>query len=241
MSVVKTANASGGDTNAVTVGETIAYSYLVTNTGNDNLTTVAVSDPTGGPVTCPVPPAPGLAPGDSETCTANNLYTVTQTDVDHGRVVDTATTTGTDPNAIASPPSAPSTATVTSVAPAPLVAIDKNAQVNPAADQNAADVGDTIAYTYSVTNTGNTTLAAVAVNDPTGGPVTCPAPAPPGLAPGASETCTATTTKTVTQADVDRRTNHRFGYRHRHRQPGRPPASPPSTVTILTVADRARP
>ena len=41
---------------------------------------------------------------------------------------------------------------------APGVAVDKTATVAPAADQDAAKVGDTIAYTYKVTDTGNVTL-----------------------------------------------------------------------------------
>jgi uncharacterized repeat protein (TIGR01451 family) len=237
VSVDKTANASGGNTNSLTVGETITYSYLVTNTGNDNLTSVAVSDPTIGTVTCPTPPAPGLAPGDSETCTANAPHVVTQADVNAGKVVDTATATGTDPGGNVSPPSAPSTETVGGGAASPTVAINKNAQVTPAADQDSAQVGDTIAYSYVVTNTGNVTLASVSVNDPTEGPVTCPTPAAPGLAPGDSETCTANTPYSVTQADVDRGSitdtatatgTDTLGV------PGSPSA--PSTVTVNTVA-----
>ena len=63
------------------MGETITYCYLVTNTGNVTLASVAVDDPTQGPVNCPTPAAPGLAPGASETCTADTAYTVTQADV----------------------------------------------------------------------------------------------------------------------------------------------------------------
>ncbi len=237
VAVAKTANASGGATNPLTVGETIAYSYLVTNTGDDNLTSVAVSDPTIGTVTCPTPPAPGLAPGDSETCTANAPHMVTQADVDSRKVVDTATATGIDPNGITSPPSAPSTATVGGATASPTVAIDKNAQVSPPADQDAANLGDTVAYTYVITNTGNVTLVSVAVSDPTQGPVTCPTPPAPGLAPGASETCTANRPYTVTQADVDLGSvtdSATATGTDTHNVVG--PTSAPSTVTIPTVA-----
>ena len=84
------------DQGGAKAGDTIAYSYVVTNTGNVTLASVDVSDPTLGPVTCPAPADPGLAPGDSETCTADTLHTVTQADVDDGKVLDTATATGTD-------------------------------------------------------------------------------------------------------------------------------------------------
>ncbi len=91
--MVKIADASTGDTTSLTVGETIAYSYLVTNTGNVTLASLAVNDPSLGAVTCPAPASPGLAPGASETCTADQTHTVTQADVDAGQVTDTATAT----------------------------------------------------------------------------------------------------------------------------------------------------
>jgi uncharacterized repeat protein (TIGR01451 family) len=188
------------DQGAAKVGDTITYSYKVTNTGNVDLPTVTVSDPSLGPVSCPTPASPGLAPGNSETCTAT--HTVTQADVDAGSVVDEATATASDPLGATSPP-ASSGVTVTAVAPDPMVSLKKVAAVTPAADQTAVKVGDTIQYSYVVTNTGNVDLPYVQVSDPTLGPVTCPTPAKPGLAPGASLTCTANETYTVTQSDLD--------------------------------------
>ncbi|MEZ5191695.1 MAG: hypothetical protein R2734_03700 [Nocardioides sp.] len=85
---------SGGvtdlDGNGPDAGDTISYSLVVTNTGNVTLTGVTVTDPTVGPVSCPVTT---LAPGVSVTCTAT--YTLTQADVDAGHVANTATATGT--------------------------------------------------------------------------------------------------------------------------------------------------
>ena len=204
VSVDKTATVTpAGDQNAVQVGDTIQYTYKVTNIGNVDLATVAVSDPAAGSVTCPTPAAPGLAPGASETCTADHVYTVTQSDVDAGAVTDTATATGTDNQGNKSASSNPSTATVLAVTGDPSVSIAKTPMVTPAADQGAVTVGDKIHYSYKVTNTGNITLTSVAVNDPTAGNVTCPVPAGAGLAPGASETCTADNPYTVIQSDVD--------------------------------------
>jgi hypothetical protein len=209
----------------------------VTNTGNVTLKTVAVDDPTLGSVTCPAPAAPGLAPGASVTCTADKTYTVTQADVDAGKVVDTATATGTTPDGTVSPPSDPSTVTIPAVVGVPTVSIVKTATVTPAADQGGAKIGDTIALSYLVTNTGNITDKTVTVTDPTGGAVTCPTPAAPGLAPGASETCTANSPHTVTQADVtagkftDTATATGLDV-----QGVTSPASAPSTATVPTVA-----
>ena len=55
--------------------------------------------------------------------------------------------------------------------------------VTPAADQGAAKVGDTIAYSYVVTNTGNVTLASVTVSDPSARCGHLPSAAAPGPGP----------------------------------------------------------
>ncbi len=181
ISLDKQAGVPSGDT----AGSTIAYTFLVTNTGNVTLTGVTVDDPLVGAVSCPVTT---LAPGASTTCTAS--YTLTQADVDAGTVDNLATATGTPPTG------ADVTATDTTstpIAPDPAIALDKQAGV-----PSGSAAGDTIDYTFLVTNTGNVTLDPVAIDDPTTDPVTCPVTT---LAPGASTTCTAT--YTLTQADVD--------------------------------------
>ncbi len=166
-------------------GDTIAYTFLVTNTGNVTLTGVTVDDPLVGPVSCPVAT---LAPGASTTCTAT--YTLTQADVDAGVVDNTATATGTDPTG--TDVDATDTES-TPIDPDPSIALDKQAGV-----PSGSSAGDTIDYTFLVTNTGNVTLDPVSIDDPTANPVTCPVTT---LAPGASTTCTAS--YTLTQADVD--------------------------------------
>jgi uncharacterized repeat protein (TIGR01451 family) len=168
-----------------TAGSALPYTFIVTNTGNVTLTSVGVNDPKAGTVTCPVTT---LLPTASTTCSAT--YHLTQTDVDAGHVANTATVSGT----------APTTAVVTaqdstdtSVAAAPAISLSKSAGT-----PTSQTAGATITYTFVVTNTGNVTLHAVAVNDPMVGAVTCPTTS---LVPGASTTCTKT--YTVTQADVD--------------------------------------
>ena len=83
--------------------------------------------------------------------------------------------------------------TSTPIAPDPAITLDKQAGV-----PTGSAAGDTIGYTFLVTNTGNVTLDPVSIDDPTANPVSCPVTT---LAPGASTTCTAS--YTLTQADVD--------------------------------------
>ena len=208
------------DQQAAKAGDTIAYAYQVTDTGNVTLASLAVNDPSLGAVTCPAPASPGLAPGASETCTAGETHTVTQADVDAGQVNDTATATGTDTARGTSPDSAPSRVTILTAAAAPAVSLRKIGTVSPAADQKAARVGDTIVYSFQVTNTGNVTLASLAVSDPTGGAVRCPTLAAPGLAPGHTVTCTGNTRHVVSQVGREGRPGRRHRHRHWHRHPG---------------------
>jgi uncharacterized repeat protein (TIGR01451 family) len=94
ISLVKLATL--GDTNhnhASDAGETISYSFVVTNTGNVALSDVAVADLMAGvsAVTCP---STTLTVGATVTCTAA-AYTVTDANVAHGlNIVNEATASG---------------------------------------------------------------------------------------------------------------------------------------------------
>jgi len=186
LSVTKTAQQS----NFTAAGETLDFSFLVTNTGNVTLTDITVNDELAG-TTTPSCPSTTLTPGDSVTCTAT--YVTTQANVDAGSVSNTATVTGDPPSG---PPttSPPSTVTVPAVQE-PAVTILKSADIETFSAANTP-----VTYSYKVTNTGNVTLTAVKVTDPMVGlsSVSCPSGS---LAVGANETCTAS--YTTTQADVD--------------------------------------
>ncbi|MFI9333103.1 hypothetical protein ACIGZJ_36910, partial [Kitasatospora sp. NPDC052868] len=177
----------------LTPGQALTYSFVVTNSGNTDLTGVVVTDTafsgTGTPpaISCP---STDLPVGASMTCTAT--YTVTQADVDAGTITNTATATGTPPTG---PPvtSPPATATVTTAKPT--LTLTKTA--DPATVTSA---GQTITYTLTVTNTGNVPLTAVSVKDTdftgegTAPVISCPST---DLPAGASMTCTATYTVLV--------------------------------------------
>ncbi|MGZ6887638.1 MAG: beta strand repeat-containing protein [Acidimicrobiia bacterium] len=191
LSLAKSASPSSG----VVAGDTVTYSFDGQNTGTVSLHNVTVADPMSGlgPIGC-TPAAPAaLAPDATIHCTAT--YTVTQADVDHGSIDNTATIAGLDPaNA---PTSATGSTTVTA---------DTSASVSftkTASPTSGVVVGDTVTYTFSATNTGAVTLHDVAVTDPMSGlsAVGCVPTTPATLAPGDNVDCTAT--YTVTQADVD--------------------------------------
>lgn len=177
-------------------GDKIPYTLVSTNTGNVTLTNVKISDPLlGGDLTaCTPAKGSSLAPLATMTCTAE--YTVTQADVDAGKVDNVATTTGT-------PPTGPNvTDTDNKTVPgvqSPKIDLVKTVE----SGSNFTKPGDKINYKFVSTNTGNQTLTNVKITDPlVGGDLTNCTPAKGStLAPGASMTCTAQ--YSVTQADLN--------------------------------------
>lgn len=187
------------DNNVADVDESIKYSFTVTNTGNTTLTNVSIADEFDfdgagiDPTTID-----SLAPGDSATFSAN--YTVKQSDVDAGGVIEnTATASGDNP--AGDPTESGPSSTDTPVAePISALSLDKEGELGDDVDGNGiADVGDTLKYTFSVTNNGNTTLKNITIDDDR---IDSTDPAQiDSLAPGESAELTAT--YTVTQADID--------------------------------------
>jgi uncharacterized repeat protein (TIGR01451 family)/LPXTG-motif cell wall-anchored protein len=126
-------------------GQIITYTYTLTNTGNTVLgpTQFTVSDDKingGTPFNCG-PAATTLAVGATTTCTAD--YTITLDDVDEGSVTNTAYGNG----AGLTTPAATTTVTYAE--------LDLNKTANPATYKA---IGDTVTYTYTITNSGNTVL-----------------------------------------------------------------------------------
>ena len=169
----------------------------MSNTGNVTLTDVGVTDAKAGPVTCT---ATTLAPHTSTACTADNPYVIVQADVDAGSVDNTATAHGTPPTGgpVASDPAS---ASVPTTPQAPGLSLTKaHTMVNDPNGNGIADVGDTIQYTFVVTNSGTVTMTDIGVTDAKVGAVTCDDDT---LAPSESTDCAADAVYTVTQADVD--------------------------------------
>ena len=256
LSIVK----SAAPASVSAVGDTVTYTFAVTNTGNVNLTGVSVNDtqepPAGalasGP-TCQSLSSPSgscsgsstsLAAGQSATFTAT--YTVTQADLDHGSINDSATATGT-------PPTGPSVTSPPSTASVPVTQNPALSIVKSASPASVSAVGNTVTYTFAVTNTGNVDLSGVHVTDtqqpPAGalasGPTCQSLSSPAGscsgsstsLAPGQSASFTAT--YIVTQADLDHGSINDSAIASGSPPSGPPIDSPPSTATVATTQNPA--
>jgi uncharacterized repeat protein (TIGR01451 family) len=179
----------------VDAGDTIEYTFVVTNDGNVPVREIELDDPIAGSVTCE---EVQLGVGESTNCAADELYVITQANVDAGEVVNVATAAGIDPDN--EPTVSNEDSTTTTIARAAELQIEKNADLVDGDGDNLADVGEAIDYSFTVTNTGNVTVTGVRVDDPKAGAVTCTETV---LAPGESTTCEAFQQYVVTQADVD--------------------------------------
>ena len=165
-------------------GATVTWTYVVTNTGNAPLTSVALSDDVEGAVMCP---KSTLAVGESMTCTETGTVAL-------GQYSNVATATA---SSLTGPVSDtdPSHYFGAALEPGPAVDIEKstNGQDADLAPGPALVVGTTVTWTYVVTNTGDEALTDVAVTDteespePDPMPVGCPQTT---LAVGESMTCT---------------------------------------------------
>ncbi|KAF1712853.1 hypothetical protein CSC73_00760 [Pseudoxanthomonas sacheonensis] len=243
LAIAKTAGAAttalGASPTLTDAGDTIAYSFLVSNTGNTPLTAVAVIDAQlDAAATCP---STTLAVGANMTCTGT--HTITQVEVNAGAVNNSATATGTPPSGppVTSPPST-TTTPITTTSALTIAKTAGTATTALGASPTLTDAGDTIAYSFLVSNTGNTPLTAVAVIDAQlDAAATCPSTT---LAVGANMTCTGT--HTITQVEVNAGAVNNSATATGTPPSGPPVTSPPSTTTTpitttsaLTIAKTA--
>jgi uncharacterized repeat protein (TIGR01451 family) len=189
------------------VGQTLTYTFDVTNTEAVALSSVSVVDaftdaPVGAVaplVTCQSLTTPAgtcsgattaLQPGQTAHFSAS--YVVTQADIDHGALTDIATVTG--------QPTAGGSALV-NTSNAVTVTADTSSGltlVKSASRSTVAATTDVITYSFLVTNTGNVTLHGLSVDDPLLASIDCPAAT---LAPTATTTCTGE--YSPSQSDLD--------------------------------------
>ncbi|WP_432277618.1 DUF7507 domain-containing protein, partial [Kitasatospora brasiliensis] len=214
LGLTKTADSAG----PFHVGDTVPYTYTVTNTGGTQVNNITVTDDHVTPVTCD---ATTLAPGASTLC--HGSYVITAADVTAGQVTNTAVADGTDPagQPVQSPPAQ---ATV------PVIGVASLGLTKTADSAGPFHVGDTVAYTYTVTNTGTAAVNNITVTDDHVTSVTCGATS---LAPGASTTCHGT--YVITAADVTAGQVTNTAVANGTDPQGQPVQSPPAQVTVPVI------
>ncbi|GAA1953967.1 DUF7507 domain-containing protein [Microbacterium aquimaris] len=158
------------------LGETVAFDWTLTNTGN-----VTLVDVRGGDATCS---ADALAPGEAITCTTHE--TLTQAQLDAGVVATTASGSATGPGSteVLADPARGERALL--VAPGLTLSGGSFAAAVPSA-------GETVTLSWTATNTGDQTLRSVRLGD-----IAC---SDGSIAPGGSVTCTVDAS--LTQEDID--------------------------------------
>jgi LPXTG-motif cell wall-anchored protein len=158
IAIEKSTNGENADSEpgpSITVGDSVTWTYVVTNTGTTDLTGVIVTDDILGDV-CTIG---DLAIGESEECEASGTAALGQyanvgTATDNNG--DGSTVTDTDPSHY-----------LGVAAPVPAIAIEKSTNGEDADTGTGPSVteGDPVVWEYVVTNTGNVALTTVVVTD----------------------------------------------------------------------------
>ncbi|HEX3530446.1 MAG TPA: hypothetical protein VH988_25575 [Thermoanaerobaculia bacterium] len=174
----------------INAGDPVAWTYVVTNSGDVALSNVAVSDDQHVAVACP---KSTLQPGESMTCTGSGTAV-------SGQYHNVGTATGQPPcgSAVSASDGSWYYGHAAPPPPPPSIGIKKytNGQHVTCAPGPTINVGDPVAWTYTVTNTGQVSLSSVSVTDNRGVLVTCPKST---LAAGESMTCTGSGTAVAGQ------------------------------------------
>ncbi len=150
----------GGSSTFAAVGEVITYDYVIRNIGSVRISNIQAFDDKIGLVTCaPTVLDPTTAGGTPEEALCTGTYVVTQEDFDDGVLTNNAVANG-DPEfgELGTLSDA-----VTLTGPALSSSIDLLKEASPS---SFTGVGENITYTFTVTNTGNSTLSNVVVTDP---------------------------------------------------------------------------
>lgn len=214
---------------ALDAGETLIYTFAVTNTGNVTLSNVTVDDPG---VSVSGSPIASLAPAQTDGTAYTASYVVTQADVDRGVYVNTATAAGTAPNGTSA--STTDSATVPADAAGKLRLVKRGTIVD-ANGNGVTDAGDQVAYAFRVTNEGNVTLSNIVLTDPdvvvSGGPIA-------SLAPRASDNRTFTARRDITQAQMDAGAIENTATVRGVTPAGDPVTAEGSTVNVLAAVER---
>ncbi|MFV5689567.1 gliding motility-associated C-terminal domain-containing protein, partial [Flavobacterium sp. ZT3R25] len=185
-------------------GEKINYTFTVTNTGNVTVTNIVITDPLVGLIISNSPIAT-LAP-TAINSSVTGVYTITQADIDAGKVTNSALASGKDPKGtdvtdISGTTVQNNTPTVTLLPQTASIALVKTGIFSDTNNDGFPQVGEKINYTFTVTNTGNVIASNIVITDPLVGLILNGSPIAT-LASGASNN-SVTGIYTITQADID--------------------------------------
>ncbi|HSO85088.1 MAG TPA: hypothetical protein VLQ91_00955, partial [Draconibacterium sp.] len=183
-----TIDKTSATTSVTSAGQIITYNYRLTNTGNNTINGIKLTDDNvNAQPTCP---ANKLAKGATINCSA--IYTVKQSDIDAGgyltnNVIVTSNNAADAFDKLDIPVKQPTSEP-------PSITVDKTS-----ATTSVTAAGQIITYNYLLTNTGGEALSGITLSDnKVDVQPTCLATT---LTPGATTTCSAT--YTVKQADID--------------------------------------
>lgn len=146
LSITKTA-----DKTSASPGDTITYTFTIANSGNVTVSNLTLEDDMLG--TIDLGSITSLAQGDNVTVAKS--YTVDENDLP-GPIINTANVTGTDPNG--------NSISAIDSASVPLT-YSAFIEVTKTATPHPASLGDTITYTYTITNTGDVTVNNLTLED----------------------------------------------------------------------------
>jgi len=193
-------------------GESITYFFTVTNTGSRAVFNIVITDPlvnvSGNPI--------DLNPGESNGTEFSATYIITQDDINLGSVtnqavatsrIDDGTTvddTSDDPNDLTdndlNGDGDPDDPTVMILPQSPSISLTKTGVFFDENGDGFSQIGETIRYTFTVTNTGNVDLFEVSITDPI---VSVSGGILPSLTVGTSDSSTFTAIYVLTQNDIE--------------------------------------
>ena len=168
------------DKTSASLGETITYTYVITNTSSSAINNLTLTDNKLGSVTLS---STSLNP--SQSITATTTHTVVVSDFP-GPITNTATVSGTEPNG--------NSLTANASASVILNQYEASLEITKTADRTSASPYEVVTYTYIITNNGDVTINNLTLNDSKLGAISLPSAT---LEPDQSLTVTATYTVTI--------------------------------------------
>ncbi|WP_211319898.1 DUF7507 domain-containing protein, partial [Flavobacterium aquicola] len=198
--------------NCTAVGDKITYTFTITNPGTTPISNITITDPL---LASPNPNVPILyVSGDtdsddslnsSETWTYKADYSVNQSDINVGKIINQAAVNGmvlgtNNISSLSGTDISNHNPTITELCQSPSIKITKDGNYVDSNQDGITNVGDIVSYNFVIENTGNVPLTNITVTDNnaviTTGSITT-------LAVGAIDTNTFSGSHAITQDDIN--------------------------------------